>query len=256
MIETMMHLLIRGLRNDRLRGGWCELVTRAVRGQWPAPAASPRTLEAEYALGIVGKPYYFYVLRAEDTYGFVVFVVNEAEGIVWPQDARGATPFDSGGWWLDEIRTEPQLDETARQAAFRKRDVPLRDWQDTFEQYIRSRYGQVGEYLEGRAPESGSDLEDTDFAIVKGRPNEARAWTWEVRVPHELIPGRLILRAVYMEREDCHDYIEWLWHDSLLADSECLRVERWIRSHVEMPKPHDSVLSAVRQSVAAEVGVG
>ena len=251
-----MHLLIRGLRNNRLHGSWYELVTRAVRGEWPAPVASTHTLEAERGLGIVGEPYYFYVLRAEDTYGFVVFVVNEAEGTVWPQDARGATPFDSGGWWLDKIRTDPQLDEPARQDAFRKLDVPLRDWQGAFEQYIGSRYDHVGDYLEGRAPESRRELGDTKFAIIEGQPNEARAWTWEVRVPHELIPSRLILREVYMEEGDRDEYLDWLWHRSPLTDSECRRIERWIMDRVEMPKPYDSVLSAVRQAIAAEVGGG
>ena len=71
-------LLIRGLRNIRRHGGedWRELVTRAVREEWPAPTASPHTLEAEIGLGLLGKPYYFYILRAEDRYGFVVFVAS------------------------------------------------------------------------------------------------------------------------------------------------------------------------------------
>ena len=78
------------------------------------PPASPHTLDAERGLGIRDKPYYFYVLRTEDAYGFVVFVVSEAEGAAWPRDARGATPFDSGGWWAGKIQTDPPLDEAAR----------------------------------------------------------------------------------------------------------------------------------------------
>lgn len=90
------------------------LSTRAIQRQWPTPAASPQALEAERELGILGKPYYFYVLRAEDSVGLVVFILSEAEGAVWPADARGATPFDSGGWWLGMIHTGPSLDTTAR----------------------------------------------------------------------------------------------------------------------------------------------
>ena len=91
-ITTMNSLLTRGLRNARLRGSgdWRELVTKAIKGEWPDPAASPQTLEAEGGLGILGKPYYFYVLRAEDSYGLVVFVLSEAEGVVWPADERGS----------------------------------------------------------------------------------------------------------------------------------------------------------------------
>lgn len=257
MLDTMNRLLIRGLRDIRLHGGEPnELVTRAVRGEWPAPVASPQTIEAERGLGIVGKPYYFYVLRAERIYGFVVFVLSEAEGAVWPQDARGATPFDSGGWWLEKIRTDPALDETERKAAFRKLDVPLRGWQEAFERYIDSRYGRVGDYLEGRAPDSGCDSAETGFAIIKGKPNEARAWTWEVRVPHQLIPGRLTLRKVYMTERCRHDYIEWVWRTSRLADSERPRIRMWITDHVEVPKHNESVVRAARESIALEVGFG
>lgn len=148
------HLLTRGLRSSRLRGGddWLELVTKAIREEWPSPAASPQTLEAERGLGILGRPYYFYVLYAEDGYGFVVFVLSEAEGAVWPEGARGATPFDSGGWWLGKIHTQPPVDTAARQAAFLKLEVPLREWQDAFEEYIHTQYRTIKDYLNGEAP--------------------------------------------------------------------------------------------------------
>ena len=257
MIETMNCLLTLGLRNARLRGGgdWRELVTRAIREEWPARAVSPQTLEAERGLGILGKPYYFFVLRAEDSYGFVVFVLREAEGAVWPTDARGATPFDSGGWWLDKIRTDPPLDTTARQTAFQTVDVPLRDWQDAFERYIHSRYGTVDDYLDGRPPRSRNDLPETGFTIIKGQPNTARAWTWEVRVPHELIAGRLALRAVHMTRDSRNAYLNWLPR-SRLADSEIPRIYRWISDHVIMPKGDESVVRSVTESIALEAAHG
>ena len=255
----MNNLLIRGLRNKRLRrdeeGWWRELVTKAIQGEWPAPAASSQTLEAERGLGILGKPYYFYVLRAEDSYGLVVFVLSEAEGVVWPADARGATPFDSGGWWSDKIHTAPPLDTAARQAAFRTLDVPLRNWQDAFEQYIHAHYGTVGDYLEGRAPKTGSQPPETGFTIIKGQPNTARAWTWEVRVPHDLIASRLTLRAVYMTEVSRDDYIDWLWR-SPLADSETPRIHRWISDHVIVPKQDESVVRAARESIALEAARG
>lgn len=114
------------------------------------------------------------------------------------RECDGAAPFESGGWRSDKIRTEPPLDTTGRQAAFRTPAAPLRDWRAPFEQCIRAQHGTVGDHLEGRAPKSGSQHPATEFAIIKGRPNTARAWTWEVHVPHDLIAGRLALRAVYM----------------------------------------------------------
>ena len=254
----MNSMLTRGLRNVRLPGGgdWCELVTRAIQGKWPAPAASPQTLEAERGLGILGKPYYFYVLRAEDSYGLVVFVLSEAEGVVWPEDARGVAPFDSGGWWSDKIHTDPPLDTTARQAAFRTLDVPLRGWQAAFEQYIHAHYGTVGDYLEGCAPKTGSQPPEIGFTIIKGQPNTARAWTWEVRVPHGLIADRLTLRAVYMTEISRAEYVDWLYYHSPLADSESLRIHRWISDHVIVPRQAESVVRAARESMALEAARG
>lgn len=53
-------LLIRGLRQLRVEGrrDWRELVTDAIRGDWPMPKASKRTQKAERGFGIDGKPYY------------------------------------------------------------------------------------------------------------------------------------------------------------------------------------------------------
>ena len=257
MIETMNRFLTRGLRNAHSRSGgdWCELMTRAILGEWPAPAASPQTLEAERGLGILDNPYYFYILRVEDSYGLVVFVLSQAEGVVWPDNARGATPFDSGGWWFGKIRTEPPLDATARQAAFRTLDVPLRDWQDAFAQYVHARYGTVGDYIEGRAPESGNQPLEAGFTIIKGQPNTARAWTWEVRVPHDLIAGRLTLKKVHMTEVSRDNYVDWLWR-SPLADSESLRIHRWIFDHVKMPKQGESVVRSATESIVLETAHG
>ena len=161
----------------------------------------------------------------------------------------GATPFDSGGWWSGKIHTDPPLDTTERQATFQTLDVPLRGWQDAFEQYIHAHYGTIGDYLEGRATKTGSQ----PLEIIKGLPNTHRAWTWEVRAPHDLIAGRLTLRAVYMTEVSRDDYVDWLWR-STLADSETLRIHQWISdsSHVILPKQNDSVVRAVRESMVLE----
>ena len=258
MIDTVNRLLTRGLRNTRLLGGgnWRELVTRAVRGEWPSPVASRQTLEAEHGLGILDKPYYFYVLRAEDSYGLVVFVLSEAEDVVWPDNAKGATPFDSGGWWLGKIHTKPPVDRAAREAAFGTLDVPLWDWQDAFEQYIHTQYGTVEDYVEGRPPISGDQSPGTGFTIINGPPNNARAWTWEVRVPHEQIAGRLTLKKVFMTEVGRHEYVDWLWRGPM-ADSESLQIHKWIISdHVEVPKQDESVVQAVRDWMALEFTSG
>ena len=230
-------------------------MTRAIQGEWPAPATSLKTLEAESGLSILDKPYYFYIMQADDSYGFVVFVLSEAEGAVWPEKARGATPLDSGGWWLGKVHTEPPLDEATRQAAFGTLDVPLRDWRCAFEHSICAQHGTICDYIYGRAPKSDHPPE-TGFTIIKGEPNTRKAWTWEIRVPHDLISGRLTLEKIFMTEASRVKYVDWLWYDSSLADSESYRIDKWISHHLEVSKQAEFVVPTVRAWLAREAGCG
>ena len=253
----MNTLLTRGLRNRSVDGlDWYTLMTRAIQGEWPSPDAAVRTLEAERELGIVGHPYYFYVLRAEDSYSLAVFVLSEAEDVVWPPAAKGATPFDSGGWWLGKIHTEPRLDPAARQAAFQALDVWLGDWKGEFEQYIRANYGTVEEYIEGRVPSSGCRPPKTEFTILRGSPNTSKAWTWEVRVPHNLIADRLTPKAVYITETHRDDYVYWLLRESQLPDRTTLGIHRWISDHAIVPDHNESVVQAAQESLVSEAARG
>ena len=247
----MDSLLIRGLRQRRVHGGgdWRELVTRAIRGEWPAPKASERTREAERELGIDGQPCYFYVLRAEESFSLVVFVLSEDDEADWPSDARGATPFDSGGLWWNKVLTHPELDDDGRRAFFRDRDVPLVDWKAAFEGYVRAHYGTVSSYLEGDAPGPGAEPQDQEVTIIRGYPNGKLAWTWEVRVPRALAPGRLALREAYMTETRRDDYLDWLWR-SPLADDESLRIHQWVEAHVIAHR--QDVVQAVEDRIALE----
>ena len=249
----MNSLLTRGLRRRPVHGGgdWCELMTNAIRGEWPAPEASEPTLEAERGLGIGGKPYYFYVLRAEGSFGLVVFVLSEVEQADWPWDAKGATPFDSGGLWSGKIATRPELDEAGRRAFFQDHDMPLVDWRAAFKQYIRTHYGAVSDYLKGSAPELGNEPTDLGVTIIRGQPNAAQAWTWEVHVPHDLVAGRLELRAAYMKEIHRDTYLLWLW-DSSLTERESSRIYRWVKDYVVVPAEDESVVQAVEDRMVLE----
>ena len=254
----MNSLLTRGLRRQSVRDGgdWHTLLTSAVRGEWPAPEASQQTLEAERGLGIGGKPYYFYVLRAVDGYGFVVFVLSEVENIAWPAHARGATPFDSGGLWWGKVATRPELDKAGRGVFFQDQDVPLVDWRAAFEQYVHTHYGAINDYLKGRAPESESQP-PTRVTIIKRQPNTAQAWTWELRIPHSMIGDRVRLRAVYMDAEDRDDYINWLWDkDSPLTDRESSQIGRWVEKNVIVPKQGETAVQEANAAIALEIANG
>ena len=213
------------------------------------PKASEQTLQAEHGLGIGGKPYYFYVLRAEESFGLVVFVLSEVEEADWPVDAKGATPFDSGGLWMGKIATRPELDEIGRRAFFQDQDVPLVDWRAAFENYVHTHYGTISGYLKGHAPGPVSKPEDFGVTIIRGSPNGKRAWTWEVRIPHDLITDRLRLRAVYMNGVSRDDYVDWLWR-SPLADHESRQIHNWVENHVIVPKQGELAVRAVNDAIA------
>ena len=70
-----------------------------------------------------------------------------------------------------------------RRTFFQRHDVPLVDWKAAFEKYIHAHYGTVADYVKGSAPRSGSKLQNSGTVVIKGSPNDRRAWTWEVRVP-------------------------------------------------------------------------
>lgn len=250
----MNNLLIRGLRQRRVHGGddWRELVTSAIQGEWPTPKPSEPTRKAENGLGIDGAPYYFYILRADGNFSLVVFVLSENEEADWPSDARGATPFDSGGLWLKKITTNPELDDAGRRTFFQDHDRPLTDWQSAFEDYVRTHYGAVSSYLKGNAPSPRTEPPNSPVTIITGSPNSALAWTWEVRVPHDLIAPRLALRAVCMTETRRDDYLDWLWR-SPLTDHESLRIHQWMDTYVVIPRPDESVVQAIGNRLALEI---
>jgi len=185
----------------------------------------------------------------------VVFVLSEVEGVYWPVGAKGATPFDSGGLWLGKVATRPKLDEAGRRRFFQDQDVPLVDWRAAFEEYIHTRYGTVSDYLDGRAPGLGNEPQESEVSIIRGQPNTTQAWTWEVRIPHDLIAGRLRLRAAYMDEVSRDDYVDWLWHSSL-ADHESHQIQSWIENHVIVPEQHELAVRAANDAIALEVADG
>ena len=200
------------------------------------PTATERTQRAEHGLGIAGKPYYFYALRADGRFSFVVFLLSEVEGVGWPPDARGATPFDSGGMWFGRIATAPPLDQDGRRALFKTHDVPLVAWRSEFKTYIRTRYRAVADYIRGGTPDHAQS-QRSGHAIVTDKPNEAPAWTWEVRVPHQLAARHLKLQAVCISEENRNSYLGWLWEDSPLSSSDRREIDGWLRRHAIVPSP-------------------
>lgn len=90
-------------------------MTEIILNDWPPRPTSHRTHDAELGLGVVGAPYYFYVMRTERVYGTAVFLFRDTEERDWPTDMKGATPFDSGDLWHGELLTESRTEADQRQ---------------------------------------------------------------------------------------------------------------------------------------------
>ena len=250
----MDRILVHGLRQlhvDR-GGGWFELMTNAIAGTWPAQTPSAGTRGAERGLGITGRPYYFYALRADKNFGLVVFLLSEIEGVDWPPAARGATPFDSGGLWFGMIATDPPLNPSDRRGFFNTHDVPLAGWYAAFGTYIGTRYKTIADYVRGSAP--ATDTQNSGPAIAMDAPTDPRAWTWEVRVPHQLVDRHLELRAVCISEENLTLYSDWLSGHSRLTPGESSRIKKWIQDYAIVPSPglseEDKAVEWIVQEVA------
>lgn len=247
-------LLVRGLRHSPFGrdGDWLARTTEAIQGRWPPPAASVGTQRAESGLGIQGRPYYFYALRAERDFGLVVLLLNETEGVDWPLDAKGATPFDSGGLWFGKIHTTPRLDQIGSRGLFKAQEVPLAEWRPAFETHVGTHYRATADYVRGNAGTASMQPTNSEPAIVMGSPNGPRAWTWEVRVPHELIPRNLELRAACLSERNHDLYLDWLWEDSLLAIGESRKIEKWLQDNAIVPVSGQSEVDAVTEWLVQE----
>lgn len=222
-LDSRIHL-VHGLHNERGQGEWRVLMTRIICGEWP-PACGRRcsTVEAEAGLGIDGGPCYFYVMRADEQYGLVIFLLTEADDAEWPADVYGATPFDSGGWWRGKIETIPCLDRTTRCDRFKAVDVPLQKWQSAFNYHVANNTTMLS-YVTGTPPAEHAPA--VAEIILATAQNSAKAWTWEVRIPPSLIADRVQLHSAYMASEDRDEYIDWV-EDNVPLD-ERPRIRQWV----------------------------
>ena len=206
---------------------WRKLMTDVILKKWSSWSPSRRTKQAEDGLGIEGAPRYFYAMRTERAFGMVVFLFRENCDVEWPQDAYGATPFDTGGLWHEKIHTSHSSKLSSMMAIFQNYHIPLISWDEAFKDYIVSNYDSICEYVKGDPPKKGAN------PIISGPPNSPRAWTWEVRIPCDLANRHVDLLSGFMSEEDRNTYLDWLWNDSDLDDRYCMDVDMWMRGKMK-----------------------
>ena len=239
---------------------WRELLTTVIQSQWPERSPSRDTKRAERGLGISGNPYYFYVMRTHDSYGFVVFLVEDVAQVesTTGDAPMGASPFDSGGLWKGKIHplvdgssgnpTPEELED--RRQVFHNSEVPLDSWRSEFSSYLKRNYTEVADYLRGLPPSYGTPpISNTELM------NEERAWTWEVRYPIAVIPDRLQLRSVYMHPDEVQDYRSWLGdkvHIGKLSAEQANALTDWVNTNVVLSEKPRLAAESLLEAKAGE----
>ena len=219
------------------------MVADVIRRRWVTLPRSSGTEEAESGLGITGEPLYFYAMRPEHAFGFVVFALRLA---VRPDTGvRGATPFDSGGLWIGEVRAPRALAAPERRDLFRKHDVPLAAFPDMFERYANANYDTLDDYVEGRPPRTGTP------PITPGHPNASRAWTWEVRIPRGVANRWAELVGGFITPAAMNEFGDWLSYESAIEDAEAERVLRWVSARMRLAPPGLSASEFAKEAMLA-----
>ena len=154
--------------------------------------------------------------------------------------------------WFGKIATDPPLDRSGRRGIFKTHDAPLVAWRSAFETHLGTRYGTIADYIRGSAP-AGTHPQDSGHAIVMDEPNEPSAWTWEVRVPHELASRHLDLQAVCLSERNRNGYLRWLWNQSPLPTSERREIDRWIQDYAIVTSPGVSEADRATEWLVQEV---
>ena len=154
---------------------------------------SDRSREAEAAFGFEAC-LYFYVGWSHPSFGDVVLLYEPDR---FDADSGGATPFDSGGFYLDYIKVVGVQTAPEKLAYVHERNVALDAWRREFGRYVSRHFASVKAYVLGDRPTS----DDVSHRLRDA--SERRAWTWEVRLERDH-PVMEHLRCAYLS----HDYAE------------------------------------------------
>ena len=153
---------------------------------------------AKHAYYSVNVPYPEYELNV---------VVFRPDGAL--DDAAELTPFDTGGMRKGCIKLKAgEVDDAPRRRALIEQyTTQLPNARDVFPRWVNENYVAVGLYERGQTPDR--DAHATE--VIPGPPNDARAWSWEARVPFDvdLVAG-LTPVGLYLSHESWEDYKKWV----------------------------------------------
>lgn len=175
-------LWVHGLRPSLRYDEWIRTVAFILLEEFEKIHQGDNTVIAELGLNIPTS-WYWYIGRTEKAFGHAIFFSSVAKN-GWAEEEGGMCPFDTGGLWHNYIETNQRHDihdVDFKKSLFDKHNKPLENWPDVFREYIRRNYINFSNYVKGEIPGEGV----TD--IIKGPPNNSKAWTWEGRIRKDLI---------------------------------------------------------------------
>ena len=204
-----------------------EHVISIVRGAFSGVPHASSTSDTENALGWRASCYW-YVSRADDLYGSVIFLCDASAATSSSQDGGSICMFDTGGMWTGRIKIQPDCPPMSpdRMKVILACSRPLADWRAGFSNHLAQYYKTAVEYVLGNPPTPSVP----NFPVVCASPNKSVAWTWEARIPNDSCDALVQPRRCYMDFNTKDGLSEWLERQPLMLVS-IVEVTKWIAAN-------------------------
>ncbi len=215
---------VRGLREPRSEfDDWRKVVAELLRvspGRSATPTASTSASERGYR---IPPCWYWYVARTEKLFGHAVIFFRPILSDDIAKVNGGMCPFDSGGLWTGKMACNPPIStEDEKRAFFQAHDSNLSQWPDRCETYLKNNYHDFRDYVLGEPPSNGIS------GVVIGPPNDAHAWTWEVRISKTAVSGNVEPVSIFWNADDADVFVDWL------MDPDALELELELSDRIEL----------------------
>lgn len=193
---------------------WEELLYRRLSGHHSSIAPGGQTKSAEDGLKL-GTCVYYFVGRCDPDWGSGTAVAFlEAPRTV---DGAAVCPFDTGGLYHNHHPGQcSQLSEAEKAALVNQHSRRIDEYEPVMRMWGHAAYDEWPPYPKGRSPSVNAVPE-----IDAVHADDARAWTWEARVPatsandHQMD----VIRA-YLEPQNTKAYLVWLQDTPILVPAE------------------------------------
>jgi hypothetical protein len=192
---------------------------------------------------------YWYVQRSEGAFGRI--------GVLWTPNrlgklgsTSGATAFDTGGLWFEYIKTEPPMPDPSERARFAHEQMAAgAELEERFSAWLAAGYpDDPVAYLFGKVPQ-----DHVAKIICDAKVNEARAWSWELRIDVRAVKStELAPDEIYWTEADYEAFEAWiqLEDDLLSATEQSTLLDRCQSMSIFDEEPKTAVIERLRETVS------